>query len=220
MADAKKQKGKDKTPVAAEQLTSEQQNASDALPLKRGRGRPKGTGGYKRPDRTAQLEPGDNTKYLNHALAMLVWKQPDMTSVEAVEQRVCDYFQLCADNDMKPTFAGMALAFGVDRRTMWKWCNNAPDGRHLSDSVRDSLKKGYQILNAQMEDYMSNGKVNPVSGIFLMKNNMGYRDEQEVVLRPDSQLGEQASPDELQKKYIEDTFGGATIEGEIVDSTE
>lgn len=164
-----------------------------------------------RPDRQIQVEPGDNTKYLNHSLAMMKWEQPDMNNVEAVEQRVFDYFKLCADNDMKPTFAGMALSFGVDRRTLWKWCNNAPDGRKLSDSVRDTLKKGYQILNAQMEDYMSNGKVNPVAGIFLMKNNMGYRDEQEVVLKPDSQLGEQSSPDELQKKYLEDAYGGATI---------
>ena len=31
---------------------------------------------------------------------------------------------------------------------------------------------------------MQNGKINPASGIFLMKNNMGYRDETEVVLSP------------------------------------
>lgn len=164
-----------------------------------------------RPDRQIQANPGDNAKYLNHSLTMVKWKQPDMNDVEAVSQRVYDYFKLCADNDMKPTFAGMALAFGVDRRTMWRWCNDAPGGRKLSDSVRDSLRKGYQILNAQMEDYMSNGKVNPVAGIFLMKNNMNYRDETEVVVKPDSQLGEKTSPDELQKKYLEDVYGRATI---------
>lgn len=173
-----------------------------------------------RPDRQIQVEPGDNTKYLNHSLTMMKWKQPDMNDLDAVNQRVFDYFQLCSVNDMKPTFAGMALAFGIDRRTLWKWCNDVEGGRHLSGAVRDALKKGYQILNAQMEDYMSNGKLNPVAGIFLMKNNMNYRDETEVVLKPDSQLGEQASPDDLQKKYIEDAYGGATIEGTatIVDS--
>ena len=59
------------------------------------------------------------------------------------------------------------------------------------------------MLNAQMEDYMQNGKINPVSGIFLMKNNMGYQDKQEVVLTPNSPLGDQTSPEELQQKYIE-----------------
>ena len=163
--------------------------------------------GVSRPDRTAQLEPGENTKYVKHSLAMMDWKQPDMSRIEEVNQRILDYFQLCADNDMKPSFAGMALAFGVDRRTMWKWCNDVPGGRHLAPEIRETLKKGQQILNAQMEDYMQNGKINPVSGIFLMKNNMGYTDQQEVVLRPDSPLGEKADPEALKRKYLEDAYG-------------
>lgn len=160
-----------------------------------------------RPQQTAQLDPGENTKYLNHSLAMMDWKKPDMKSVEAVQERMINYFQLCADNDMKPSFAGMALAFGVDRRTMWKWVNGAGDIKPLPPEIRDTLKKGQQLLNAQMEDYMQNGKINPVSGIFLMKNNMGYTDQQEVVLRPDSPLGEKADPEALKRKYLEDAYG-------------
>ena len=163
--------------------------------------------GVSRPDCTAQLEPGENTKYVQHSLAMMDWKQPDMSKVEEVNQRILDYFRLCTKNDMKPTFAGMALTFGVDRRTMWKWCNDVPGGRHLAPEIRDTLKKGQQLLNAQMEDYMQNGKINPVSGIFLMKNNMGYTDQQEVVLRPDSPLGEKADPEALKRKYLEDAYG-------------
>lgn len=160
-----------------------------------------------RPQQTAQLEPGENTKYLNHSLAMMDWKKPDMKSVEAVRERMINYFQLCADNDMKPSFAGMALAFGVDRTTMWKWVNGSSDIKPLAPEIRNTLKKGQQILNAQMEDYMQNGKINPVSGIFLMKNNMGYTDQQEVVLRPDSPLGEKADPEALKRKYLEDAYG-------------
>ena len=160
-----------------------------------------------RPEQSVQLEPGENTKYLNHSLAMMDWKKPDMKSVEAVQERLMNYFQLCADNDMKPSFAGMALAFGVDRTTMWKWCSGAGDIKPLAPEIRNTLKKGQQILNAQMEDYMQNGKINPVSGIFLMKNNMGYTDQQEVVLRPDSPLGEKADPEALKRKYLEDAYG-------------
>lgn len=54
---------------------------------------------------------------------------------------------------------------------------------------------------------MQNGKINPVSGIFLMKNNMGYQDKQEYVLTPNNQLGEATSAEDLQKKYLEDTAG-------------
>lgn len=89
-----------------------------------------------------------------------------MNDLEAVEKRCFDYFDLCAKNDMKPTFAGFALAFGVDRMTMWRWCNNQPRSRDLSDSVRDTIKKARDLINAQMEDFMQNGKINPVAGIF------------------------------------------------------
>jgi hypothetical protein len=54
-----------------------------------------------------------------------------------------------------------------------------------------------------MEGYMQNGKINPVSGIFLMKNNFGYTDKQEVVLTPNSPLGDQKSDAELEQKYLD-----------------
>ena len=69
--------------------------------------------------------------------------------------------------------------------------------------------KAYQLLNAQMENYMQNGKINPVAGIFLMKNNMGYADKQEVVLTPNQQLGEQVPAEDLEKKYLEDVVGAS-----------
>ena len=109
---------------------------------------------------------------------------------------------------MKPSVAGMALAFGIDRRTMWKWVNGI-DSAYIPTESRDTLKKAYQFLNAQMENYMQNGKINPVAGIFLMKNNMGYADKQEVVLTPNQQLGEQVPAEDLEKKYLEDVVGAS-----------
>lgn len=172
----------------------------------RGRGRPKGTGGNKRPDRSkdmsVQTEPGDNRKYLEHSMRMWEWPSVDMREPEQVRDRIGKYFQLCADDDMKPSVAGIALAFGVDRKTFWAWANGV-DSAYLPTESRNFIKKAYQILNAQMENYMQSGKINPVAGIFLMKNNMGYQDKQEVVLTPNNQLGEAASAEELQQKYIE-----------------
>ena len=47
---------------------------SEELTPKRGRGRPKGTGGNKRPDRTEAMsvhaEPGDNRRYIEHSMKM------------------------------------------------------------------------------------------------------------------------------------------------------
>ena len=183
-------------------------------PVKRGRGRPKGTGGNKLPskseEKSVHTEPGDNTKYLNHSLKMFRWKEPDMTNLDAVNNRIDAYFSLCAEDDMKPSVAGLALAFGVDRRTIWKW-SVGQDCKYISNSVRDSIKKAYQILNSQMEDYMQNGKINPVAGIFLMKNNMGYKDQQDVVLKPDNPLGEVKDAKQLQDQYVEYVGKGEII---------
>lgn len=166
----------------------------------------------RKPYQIPDLEPGDNTKYINHSLEIMKWPKPNMDSLEEVQQRCIDYFTLCKKNDMKPTFAGLALAFGVDRMTLWRWCTNSPEGRKLSDSTRDTIKMARNVINAQMEDYMQNWKIHPTAGIFLMKNNMGYTDQQEVILKPDSPLGEAASAEDLRKKYLEDVRGsGATI---------
>ena len=59
------------------------------------------------------------------------------------------------------------------------------------------------MLDAQMSDYMQNGKINPVSGIFLMKNNFGYADKTEVVVTPNSPLGAETSQKELEDKYMD-----------------
>lgn len=66
-----------------------------------------------------------------------------------------------------------------------------------------------------MENYMQNGKINPVAGIFLMKNNMGYQDKQEVVVTPNQQLGEQIPAEALEKKYLEDVIGASASDYEV-----
>ena len=54
-----------------------------------------------------------------------------------------------------------------------------------------------------MVDYMQNGRINPVSGIFLMKNNFGYQDKQEVVVTPKNPLGDAETPQALADRYID-----------------
>jgi len=153
-----------------------------------------------RPDRkeamSVHTEPGDNRKYLEHSMVMLDWSDVNVREPEQVKERMGMYFALCAQDDMKPSVAGMAWANGVDSKT-------------LPAESRNLIKKAYQLLNAQMESYMQNGKINPVAGIFLMKNNMGYADKQEVVLTPNQQLGDQVSAEDLEKKYLEDVVGAS-----------
>ena len=50
---------------------------------------------------------------------------------------------------------------------------------------------------------MQNGKINPIAGIFLMRNNMAYEDKVEQVVTVRNPLGVEASQEELRKKYLD-----------------
>lgn len=169
------------------------------------RGRPKGTGGNKRPDRkeamSIHVEPGDNSRFLSHTLAVAALPEIDTTDAKQVETRINEYMQLCVEYDMKPTVSGCALAIGVDRSTFNRWCS----GVTRSDSHCAPVKKAHELLDTMMENYMMNGKINPVAGIFLMKNNHGYTDQQEITIKPDNPLGDTVPTEELQQKYLEGT---------------
>lgn len=148
------------------------------------------------------VQPGDNSKYLAHGMKMWDWKKPDMMNPREVENRIEQYFQLCMDDDMKPSVEGLACAFNVHRKTIWEWATDR-SGKTMPDASRALIRKAYTQLNLQMANYMQNGKINPVAGIFLMKNNLEYEDRREVTVAPSNPLGAQTPPEELQQKYID-----------------
>lgn len=158
----------------------------------------------KRPDLSEKFgvnaKPGDNTKYIKHSLRLFNLPKISMQDFEAVNTRVQQYFTICQEDDMKPSVAGLALALDTDRTYLW----DLRAGRKgKNPDIADLLKKTMKLLDLQMVDYMQNGQINPVSGIFLMKNNFGYADKQEVVVTPQSPLGDVKDTKELEDRYVE-----------------
>lgn len=139
---------------------------------------------HKRPGRSelysVQSEPGENTKYIKHSMEIGFLPDIDRTDPTQVRERTKQYFNICSKNDMKPTIAGYALSLGCSRVELWYILNGMRKG--IPQSCLNTIKKAHTLINSQMEDYMQNGKINPVAGIFLMKNNMGYTDKTEVVV--------------------------------------
>ena len=138
-------------------------------------------------DNGLMVEPGDNAKYIQNAMQLGALPKIDLTDPVAVEERINEYFRIQFESDLKPTVAGMGIALGLDRRRLWEIKTNVPDrNQDIPTLVRDSIKKGYEYMELLWENYMQNGKINPVSGIFLGKNNFGYQDKQEMVLTPNN----------------------------------
>lgn len=186
----------------------------DVPPVKRGRGRPPLTPEEKQ--RREELRaigvapvkptfgqeyvlPGDNTKFLAHGMAVMKMPPIDVTDPVQVERRIDEYFQLCAQNDMKPTVKGFCNSLRINRQRLFEWRH----GNHRGATHQAIILQAYDMLEELWENYMQNGKINPVSGIFLGKNNFGYADKQEYVLTPNQATPETLDVATIEAKYAE-----------------
>ena len=161
-------------------------------------------------DNGMMLEDGDNNKFTSVSLQLLNLPKIDLHDPEAVQVRLNEYFNLMAEKDMKPTVAGIAMALGTTRQTLWAIKNNQPMGGYgnlpnMPSQTTDLIKKAYLLMENLWESYMLNGKINPVSGIFLGKNNFGYQDKTEYVLTPNTQQDNDYNADDIRSRYLIDS---------------
>ena len=161
-------------------------------------------------DAALNVEVGDNTKYL--ALGRELFNLPtiNLKDPEQVVDRLNEFFAIHERYDMKPTVAGMGMALGLDRRRLWeiKTGNIPSSNRQLQELPTitvDSIKKAYEYMEILWENYMQNGKINPVSGIFLGKNNFGYQDKTEYVVTPNVNNDSDYNADDIKKRYLTDS---------------
>lgn len=179
----------------------------DKKPVKK-KGKPRGGNNWLKPENMLSLEDGDNTKFMTVQMALLNLPDIDMENPEEVQNRLNEYFALYAQYDMKPTVAGMAIALnGHNRQWLYAVTHDVASGGAgykiaLPPNVAVLIKKAYFLLENLWESYMNSGKVNPVAGIFLGKNNYGYQDKTEYVLTPNQQSDNDYSADEIRERYI------------------
>ena len=143
--------------------------------------------------------PGDNSKAIADMLYIYQMPKIDINSDEEVQQRIEEYFTYCINKDIKLGVEGLAMALGIDRRTLWDW-ETGRSRAGLGSSRSDIIKKAKQFLALYSENLAQNGKINPITWIFQMKNHFGYTDKQEIEVTAKSQLGDNVSPDEIQSK--------------------
>ena len=151
-----------------------------------------------REDRQVQVNPGDNATYLKHSMRLSALPKISMQDAPAVAQRVDEYFQICQEDDMKPSVAGLCLALDTDRTYLWE----IRTGKTKNNEVANIIKRATKTLELQLINYFQNGKINPVAGIFLLKNHFGYKDQQETVVKVQA---DEPTKDikELEAKYKE-----------------
>lgn len=170
-------------------------------------------------DNGLMLQEGDNTKILKVNMALMEMPEIDLDDADAVRDRLIEYFGLYAQADMKPTVVGMAIALNGHSR-QWLWAvardgaiNGRGDTVRLRPEVSNVIKKAYFMMENQWETYMNSGKINPVSGIFLGKNNFNYQDKTEYVLTPNTQQDNDYDADDIRKRYLIDSANDSDEDG-------
>ena len=136
----------------------------------------------KPPVHTDPIQPSKAVMFLEHNMRIAELPEIDMTDRRAVHKRVGEYFNLCREDQTKPTFSGLAMAFRLTREQFTDICNGK--NKMSPKWMRDEFSLAKMMMAAQMEDYMQEGQINAVAGIWLMKNNFGYKDQQEIVVTP------------------------------------
>ena len=159
-----------------------------------------GAGYFPNSDEALHLEQGDNARYTSFALSIYSMPEIDITDAEQVNRRVVEYLSTCIDNDIKPGVATLAMALGVDRHRLLKIISGASgENSGITNNVRSVIKRAYAMFDSMWETNMQSGKINPACGIFLGKNNFGYKDVVDYNLTP-KQDTEQVSADQLHRR--------------------
>ena len=144
------------------------------------------------------IEPGDNSRFVRHALAS--WNLPpiDISDEKQVADRIELYFKYCVENDRRPQVVGLANWLGINRNTLNEWKN----GVTRNSTHGDIIKKAYGVMEEMWTDYMLYGKVSPPTGIFLSKNWFDYKDVADVVVTPNNPL-QGMDADTARKRLVE-----------------
>ena len=151
-------------------------------------------------DMVAQYEPGDMARMISDAVNLSNFGPIDINEPKAVEERIDLYLKYCIAHDMKPSVESMALAFNTNRTQLWRWANGVEC--NINEASRNTIKKGYSIMNQLLTQTMMDGRINPVSAIFLLKNNMNYRDQTDVVVTPNNPL-QGLDAEDARKRLVE-----------------
>lgn len=93
-------------------------------------------------------------------------------SDEEIKQRIDDYFSFCQHSAVRPGIESLCMALHISRVSLFNWSN----GVGCSKQCQEYIEAAKTFIGAYIEQAMLAGKISPPSGIFMMKNWLGYKD--------------------------------------------
>ena len=141
-------------------------------------------------------DPAETADKLRQLIKLGTLPRVDTQDPEAVQDRIVEYFQRCIDDGVLASIGGLSLALGLERTTLFKIRRRE---FRKPQAVYELIDMACNIINAQYEETMQEGKINPLAGIFLMRNNFGYTNTDDTSIV--SSTAPEKTPDEIKQKY-------------------
>lgn len=127
----------------------------------------------------------------------------DKDDPEQVKNRIESYFDFCSRNDIATSPPDLARWLKTTTERLRRWRN----GEYRKATHQKLIEDAWTKLESDLVNRIQTNSINPGSGIFLLKNWMGYKDVQDVVIAPKNPLGDLKDPEELRRR----------IEGAVID---
>lgn len=133
-----------------------------------------------------------NKLILQHIRKIQQIRKPSVQFPNTI-QRACDeYFNLCEEDGVKPSVAGLSLALGTNRTTLLSWVRG-----DISIESADVVRNYFNLLEIFDETALKDNRVNALAGVFNAKNNYDYKDQVEHKIVDDREI----SNEEIEMRY-------------------
>lgn len=152
-------------------------------------------------EKEIQAHPGLNQKILTTILKEReIASHADINDVRTLYVCLEEYIKYCIANDYIMTNTGAYAACGLTRSTISNWMHGI--GKAQSDSAYKEFALTISGVAAEYrESAMSNGKLNPIVGIWWQKVYDGYREDMEAPQQATNLLGEQTTAADVADHY-------------------
>jgi hypothetical protein len=115
-------------------------------------------------------------------------RPPVFKSVEELQKKIKDYFEICIEEKKIPTIAGLAYELDVDRHTIYNY--------EKKDEYIHTIKRARNYILACIENRLMNSNGH-VAGVIFLAKNYGYRDN----------VTQEHKYDDETLKQLKDIFG-------------
>lgn len=127
----------------------------------------------------------------------------DLHNPESVQAAIIGYFEQCQRNGLRPGNLGLYAALGMSKQDYSDVVRGRNKGKASPASV-DLMKKAVRAIGAFREGLALEGKINPVTYIFMGKNYDGLADQTQIEVTASSGPAARLNPEEIARQIEKD----------------